>query len=143
MNATKVKPDYCAPGAPPCTVPLLCPSRCVRAGGSHLVGYLPATAARWLADNLKNALILNVVLAVFNLFPLPPLDGWTYPGGNPPSLGCGTLCPTGAIWADDSDRAPYCLADARCAAGCRPEPNFTGIANSARAVIGVVLYLNR
>jgi Zn-dependent protease len=41
----------------------------------HLVGYLPITAARWLADNLRNALILNVVLAVFNLFPLPPLDG--------------------------------------------------------------------
>ena len=29
----------------------------------------------WLADNLKNALVLNVVLAVFNLFPVPPLDG--------------------------------------------------------------------
>ena len=43
--------------------------------GFHLVGYLPLTAARWLADNLRNALILNVVLAVFNLFPLPPLDG--------------------------------------------------------------------
>ena len=41
----------------------------------RLVGYLPVTAARWLADNLRNALILNVVLAVFNLFPLPPLDG--------------------------------------------------------------------
>ena len=41
----------------------------------HIVGTLPVTAARWLADNLKNALILNVVLAVFNLFPLPPLDG--------------------------------------------------------------------
>jgi Zn-dependent protease len=41
----------------------------------HLVGYLPIIAARWLADNLRNALILNVVLAVFNLFPLPPLDG--------------------------------------------------------------------
>ena len=41
----------------------------------HLVGYLPDTAARWLADNLRNALILNVVLAVFNLFHLPPLDG--------------------------------------------------------------------
>ena len=41
----------------------------------HLVGYLPVTSARWLADNLRNALILNVVLAVFNLFPLPPLDG--------------------------------------------------------------------
>ncbi len=41
----------------------------------HLVGYFPPTAARWLAENLKNALILNVVLAVFNLFPIPPLDG--------------------------------------------------------------------
>jgi Zn-dependent protease len=40
----------------------------------HIVGYLPATSAQWSADNLKNALILNVVLALFNLFPLPPLD---------------------------------------------------------------------
>jgi Zn-dependent protease len=28
-----------------------------------------------VAENLKNAIILNVVLAVFNMFPLPPLDG--------------------------------------------------------------------
>jgi Zn-dependent protease len=41
----------------------------------HLVVYLPVIAAQWLALNLKNALIINVVLAVFNLFPLPPLDG--------------------------------------------------------------------
>ena len=41
----------------------------------HLVGYLPATAAQWAAENLKNALIINVVLAVFNMFPIPPLDG--------------------------------------------------------------------
>src|SRR5690242_15526621 len=43
--------------------------------GFHLIGYLPANTVQWVADNLKNALILNVVLAVFNLFPLPPLDG--------------------------------------------------------------------
>jgi Zn-dependent protease len=41
----------------------------------HLVGYLPGTAALWTAENLKNALVINVLLAVFNLFPLPPLDG--------------------------------------------------------------------
>jgi Zn-dependent protease len=41
----------------------------------YLVGYLPDTVARWVAENLKNALIINVVLAVFNLLPLPPLDG--------------------------------------------------------------------
>ena len=41
----------------------------------HLVPYVPANAAAWVAQNLKNALIINVVLAVFNMLPLPPLDG--------------------------------------------------------------------
>ena len=41
----------------------------------HLLVYLPATMAQWAALNIKNAVIINVVLAVFNLFPLPPLDG--------------------------------------------------------------------
>lgn len=41
----------------------------------HLVVYLPAPAAQWVRLNLRNALIINVILAVFNLFPLLPLDG--------------------------------------------------------------------
>jgi Zn-dependent protease len=41
----------------------------------HGVGYLPSTGAQWLAANLRNAVLINVLLAVFNLFPLPPLDG--------------------------------------------------------------------
>jgi Zn-dependent protease len=41
----------------------------------HVVSYLPPGAGPWMALNLKNALIINVVLAVFNMLPLPPLDG--------------------------------------------------------------------
>ena len=41
----------------------------------HLVNYLPSTARQWVAENLKNALLINVFLAIFNLLPLPPLDG--------------------------------------------------------------------
>ena len=48
----------------------------VTAGASfHLVRYFPDTAAIWVAQNLKNAILINVILAVFNLFPLLPLDG--------------------------------------------------------------------
>ena len=41
----------------------------------HLVVYLPATASQWVALSLTNALVINVLLAVFNMLPLPPLDG--------------------------------------------------------------------
>jgi Zn-dependent protease len=41
----------------------------------HALPLVPANAAQWVADNLKNALIINVVLAIFNMLPIPPLDG--------------------------------------------------------------------
>jgi Zn-dependent protease len=42
----------------------------------HLVPFLPVGGTmEWVADNLRNAFLINVVLAVFNMFPLPPLDG--------------------------------------------------------------------
>jgi Zn-dependent protease len=45
------------------------------AAAFHLLAYAPAEAAQWIAANLKNALVINVVLAIFNMLPIPPLDG--------------------------------------------------------------------
>jgi Zn-dependent protease len=41
----------------------------------HALPLAPADSAQWIADNLKNALVINVVLAIFNMMPIPPLDG--------------------------------------------------------------------
>jgi Zn-dependent protease len=47
----------------------------VAASAFHGLGLVPGNSAQWVADNLKNALIINVILAVFNMLPIPPLDG--------------------------------------------------------------------
>ena len=47
----------------------------VAAAAFHLMGFVPANAAQWVADNLQNAVLINVLLAVFNMMPIPPLDG--------------------------------------------------------------------
>ena len=41
----------------------------------HALPFIPANAAQWTADNLKNAFLINIVLAIFNMLPIPPLDG--------------------------------------------------------------------
>jgi Zn-dependent protease len=45
------------------------------AAAFHAVDLLPDNAAQWVEDNLKNALVINVILAIFNMMPIPPLDG--------------------------------------------------------------------
>ena len=40
-----------------------------------LIGILPSSVGIWLLTNLENSIIINLLLAVFNLIPLPPLDG--------------------------------------------------------------------
>lgn len=41
----------------------------------HLVAFAPGWSAEWLAANLSNSILINVILAIFNMLPLPPLDG--------------------------------------------------------------------
>ncbi|QFI71301.1 site-2 protease family protein [Bradyrhizobium betae] len=42
---------------------------------AHALPWIPAGSAQWIEDNLKNAILINAVLAVFNMMPIPPLDG--------------------------------------------------------------------
>jgi Zn-dependent protease len=41
----------------------------------HALPLVPGDYAKWVFDNLKNTLLINAVLAVFNMMPIPPLDG--------------------------------------------------------------------
>jgi Zn-dependent protease len=39
------------------------------------VDFMPPSPADWLAENLVHSVQINAVLCVFNMLPLPPLDG--------------------------------------------------------------------
>jgi Zn-dependent protease len=41
----------------------------------HTVPWLPESAQFWAASTLLNSIILNVILAIFNMLPMLPLDG--------------------------------------------------------------------
>jgi len=41
----------------------------------HALEAIPAGAVQFTAELLRNSLMINVLLAVFNMIPLPPLDG--------------------------------------------------------------------
>ena len=41
----------------------------------HLMPLLPENAAKWVALALEQSVVFNLMLAIFNMLPLPPLDG--------------------------------------------------------------------
>ena len=47
----------------------------IAAAAIHLLPIVPVDYAQWVVDNIRNAILINVVLAVFNMMPIPPLDG--------------------------------------------------------------------
>jgi Zn-dependent protease len=47
----------------------------ISAGLIHLAYMLPDFASEWAVDTLYVSILLNLILAVFNMIPIPPLDG--------------------------------------------------------------------
>lgn len=41
----------------------------------HIALYIPGIAGLWLEDMLNRSVLINVILAIFNMLPIPPLDG--------------------------------------------------------------------
>ena len=41
----------------------------------HIVPVFPDEVAVWLNENLRNGIIISIVLCIFNMMPIPPLDG--------------------------------------------------------------------
>jgi Zn-dependent protease len=41
----------------------------------YAVPFVPSLAKHWLQQNLVNSILINILLCVFNMLPLPPLDG--------------------------------------------------------------------
>jgi Zn-dependent protease len=41
----------------------------------HVAQHIPGIAGLWFEDMLHRSILINVILAVFNMLPIPPLDG--------------------------------------------------------------------
>ena len=105
--------------------------------------YLPETAAPWIAENLKNALIVNVVLAMFNMFLLPPLDGGRIAVGVLPDAVASPLARLArALWDANSYRSLlFILPTVGAQTGVDVNIVWRLIAQSADAIINAILRL--
>jgi hypothetical protein len=87
----------------------------IAAIGFYLVGYLPDTAAQWLAENLKNALIINVIPGGLQFIATAAARRRTDCGGLAAEGARLTACPAGTLRNDDPDRGSFHHANDWCA----------------------------
>ena len=104
----------------------------------HFLVYLPDAVVPWIADNLRNAILINVLLAIFNLMPVPPLDGGRIAVGMLPKVMADPLSRTRTLRHHDRGRisfhsaalrrtardgSQFCLADDRALDRCHHQRN--------------------
>lgn len=107
----------------------------------HLVALLPPELARWFFANLVNAIELNVILALFNLIPIPPLDGGRVAVGLLPGVLALPLARLGRYGMSIVIGALFLLPLLAAQVGYRPDLFNRLIERPAGAVIGAILVL--
>lgn len=107
----------------------------------HLVALLPTELARWVFANLAHAIELNAILALFNLIPIPPLDGGRVAVGVLPGFLAAPLVRIGRYGMSIVIGLLFLLPLLAAQAGFRVDPFTRLIERAASALIHTILVL--
>ena len=87
----------------------------------YTVPHLPGSFQEWTQRNLEYSVEINIILAVFNMIPLPPLGWRPGRGGNIAGFPGAAAGPAGAVRHPDPDRGAVPAADDRRSAWDRSQ----------------------